>query len=67
MTTKYIGRNCYRYRYFKSPLGLTKFLLDSFIHPGYINITESNLPKEITEEQIEAFAKSEIKRIENLK
>lgn len=67
MTTKYIGHNCYRYRYFKSPLGFTKFLLDGFISTKFINITESNLPKEITEEQIEAFAKSEIKRIENLK
>lgn len=67
MTTKYIGSNCYRYRYFKSPLGFTKFLLDGFISMKFINITESNLPEEITEEQIEAFAKSEIKRIENLK
>ena len=60
MTTKYIGTNKYRYRYFKSPLGFTKFLLDVFINPGYINMVEYNLPVEITEEQIAEFARREI-------
>lgn len=67
MTTKYIGTNSYRYRYFKSPLGFTKFLLDVFTNPRYINMAEYNLPNEITEEQIAEFAKREIRYIESMK
>ena len=66
MKTGYIGHNRYRYRYFKSPLGFTKFLLDVFIHPGYINMSESNICGNVTDEEIELFAKSEIARIEAL-
>ena len=67
MTTKYIGPNKYRYRYFKSPLGFTKLLLDVFIHPKYVNIAEYNLADGHTDEQIESFVKAECRRIENLK
>lgn len=68
MTKGYIKSNNYRYRYFKSPLGFIKFLLDVFIDPttGYINIVEQNLVPETTEKEIMYFAESEVKRIEAL-
>ena len=66
MKTGYIGSNKYRYRYFKTPLGYTKFLLDVFINPGYINMTESNISGSPSDEEVRRFAISEIKRIESM-
>lgn len=66
MKTCYIGHNKYRYRYFKSPLGFTKFLLDVFVHPNYINMSETNIDGNATDEEINRFALSEIDRIESL-
>ena len=66
MKTGYIGRNEYRYRYFKSPLGFTKFLLDVFVHPNYINMSEANICGNVTDEEIKQFALSEIARIKAL-
>lgn len=66
MKTEYIGRNQYRYRYFKSPLGFTKFLLDVFVHPNFINISETNINGDPTEDDIRRFAQSEVARIEAL-
>ena len=67
MNTFYIGHNQYRVRYFKSPLGYIKFMLDVFIHPNFINVVEHNLSNSSTEDHIRQFAKSEIERLENLK
>lgn len=66
MKTGYIGTNKYRYRFFKTPLGYTKFLLDVFINPGYINMTESNINSALSDEDIRHFALSEIERIESM-
>ena len=66
MKKDYIGRNQYRYRWFKSPLGFTKFLLDVFINPNYINMVEHNINGNPTDEEIREFAIEEIKRIEAL-
>lgn len=66
MKTGYIGHNKYRYRWFKSPLGFTKFLLDVFIHPNFINMSETNINGDVTDDEIEQFAMSEIARIEAL-
>lgn len=65
MTVKYVGTNQWKYRYFKSPLGIIKLLLYAFINPNYVNIEEYNLALNSTDKQIDAFVKSEIKRIEN--
>lgn len=64
MKTGYIGTNRYRYRYFKSLLGHTKFLLDVFVGPNYINISESNIDGKVTEESVRQYALAEIERIE---
>lgn len=66
MKIKYIGTNKYRYRYFKSPLGFIKLILDVFIdqRTGYINIAERNLALGSTDEQIEWYANEEFRRIE---
>lgn len=67
MKTEYIGTNKYRYRWFKSPyVGYTKFLLDVFIGPNYINMTETNINGSPSDEDIREFALSEIKRIESM-
>lgn len=66
MKTEYIGHNQYRYRYFKSPLGFTKFLLDVFINPNFINAIEHNLAGDPTAEEIHKFALDEVKRLESL-
>ena len=66
MNTGYIGSNKYRYRFFKTPLGHTKFLLDVFINPGYINMTESNIAGSPSDEEVRRFAISEIQRIESM-
>ena len=64
MKTGYIGHNQYRYRYFYSPLGYTKFLLDVFIHPNFINAVEHNVVGKPSEEEMHRFALDEIKRLE---
>lgn len=64
MKKGYIGHNQYRYRYFKSPLGNIKFLLDVFIGPNFINISESNIDGEVTEESARQYALAEIERNE---
>ena len=66
MKTEYIGTNKYRYRFFKTPLGYTKFLLDVFINPNYINMTETNINGSPSDEDVRRFALSEIKRIESM-
>lgn len=67
MKTEYIGTNKYRYRWFKVPyFGYTKFLLDVFINPNYINMTETNINGSPSDEDIREFALSEIKRIESM-
>lgn len=63
MTEKYIWTNKWKYRYFKSPIGITVL----FIKPNYISITEYNLALNSMEEQIDAYLKSEIERIEMAK
>lgn len=66
MKTGYIGNNQYRYRWFKSPLGFTKFLLDAFIdtRSGFVNMSESNINGNPSDEEINQFAIREVKRIE---
>lgn len=67
MTEKYVGTNQWKYCYFKSPIGVVKLLLYVFIKPNYISIAEYNLALNSTEEQIDAYVKSEIERIETAK
>lgn len=67
MTEKYVGTNKWKYRYFKSPIGVVKLLLYVFIKLNYISITEYNLALNSMEEQIDAYLKSEIERIETAK
>lgn len=67
MTEKYVGTNQWKYRYFKSPIGIIKLLLYVYIKPNYINIAEYNLALDFTEGQIDAYVKSEIEKIEAAK
>lgn len=68
MNVGYIGHNQYRYRWFKSPMGYVKLLLDIFIdvRSGYINISESNLYVRGTDEEMREYAEQEIERIEKM-
>lgn len=67
MVEKYVGTNQWKYCYLKSPIGVVKLLLYVFIKPNYISIAEYNLALNSTEEQIGAYVKSEIERIETTK